>query len=95
MSGFCFGWCGLRQEIKELGKEVKNMSTKLSELAAAIVAVNNGLDKAKTEILAKIAELEDSLQDVEIPAEAQAAIDDLRVKAQALDDIVPDAPPPA
>ena len=67
---------------------------KLAELATALGAVNDKLEKAKTEILAKIAELQDALANVEVPADAQAALDTLVAKAQALDDIVPEVVPP-
>jgi len=68
---------------------------KLSELAATLVAVNDKLDKSKVEILAKIAELQAAIgADVDLPADAQAALDALTAKAQELDDIVLDAPAP-
>lgn len=65
---------------------------KLSELAAALTTVGDQVTKAKDEIVAKITALEASLSDVEIPAEAQTNLDALKALAQALDDIVPDAP---
>lgn len=65
--------------------------SKLSELAGLIEGVNTRLDKVKTEVQA----LRDSLGDVEIPASAQASLDKLAALAQAIDEINPDAAPPA
>lgn len=68
---------------------------KVSEIQAQLDAVGAQLTKAKDEILAKIAALEAALGDADVPAEAEAALEALKAQAQALDDIVPDAPPPA
>mgnify|MGYP001766201502 CR=1 FL=1 len=65
---------------------------KLSELAMQLSALAAQLDKAAGEIVAKIDDLETALADTEIPEEAATAIEELKAKAQALDDIVPDAP---
>ena len=62
---------------------------KLSELATAVTGIGEQLAKAQGEIVAKIAALEAALTDVEIPVDAQAAIDGLTVAASGLDDIVP------
>ena len=66
---------------------------KLNELATTLAALDAQLGKAKDEIVAKIAELQFALTDVEIPADAQAALDSLTSKVQALDDVVPDVVP--
>lgn len=66
---------------------------KLSELAVAVTGISDQLAKAQAEIVAKIGELESALSDVEIPADAQTAIDNLKTSAQGLDDIVPDVIP--
>ena len=63
--------------------------TKLSELATILNGIDTKLDKAKDEILAQIAALEAALTDVEIPTDAQTALDNLSNVAQSLDDIVP------
>jgi DNA repair exonuclease SbcCD ATPase subunit len=66
---------------------------RMSELGDALNAVSAQLDKAKTEIVTKIADLEAALATAgQIPADAQAVIDSLKAQAQALDDIVPDVP---
>jgi hypothetical protein len=65
----------------------------LNELATVLTGLATQLDKASAEILGKIAELETALLESEVPDEAAVLIEDLKAKAQALDDIVPDAPP--
>jgi hypothetical protein len=95
---FCFnpfcvimGWMHRRECIKKQSTEDMIMA-KLSELAVALAAVDAKLGKAQAEIAAQIAALQAALVDVEIPAEAQALLSAIAAKAQALDDIVPDAP---
>jgi hypothetical protein len=75
-------------EIKRIGGECR---MKLDEVAGVMQGISDQLAKAKTEILGKIADLEAALTNVELPADATTAIDALKVGAQALDDIVPDA----
>lgn len=100
LNPFCviMGWirkikCPKQQPTEEL------IMAKLSELASALVAINDRLGKAKAEIVAKIDELQSALvADIVLPTDAQAALDALTASAQALDDIVPDpapAPEPA
>lgn len=60
---------------------------KLSELNAALEAVNTQLEKVKTEVQT----LKDSLSNVDLPADAQASLDRLTGLAKAIDDINPDA----
>ena len=71
----------------------KEILMKVSELAVAVSQVSAQLTKAQSEILSKIDALETALIDVELPDEAVAALDGLKVGAQALDDIVPDVAP--
>lgn len=61
---------------------------KVSSLASTLNAIGDRLDKVKQEVQA----LKDSLSDVDIPAEAQAALDRLSAAAEALDALNPDAP---
>jgi hypothetical protein len=79
-------------EFRKINSKLEEMSMKISEVSALLVSVDAQLGKAKDEIVAKIAELQAALVNVDVPADAQAALDDLKVKAQALDDVVPDAP---
>jgi len=69
--------------------------TTVNEVAATLVSVSNELAKARGEILGKIDELTAALANVSLPPEAEAALTELAAQAQALDDIVPDAPMPA
>lgn len=64
----------------------------MSELGDALNTISTQLSKAKDEIVKRIVDLEAALANAPIPADAQAAIDALKAQAQALDDIVPDAP---
>ena len=73
--------------LDELGrKEERDMS----ELSDALAAVAAQLEKAKEEILSKIAALEGQIGT--IPPDAQANLDAVKAIAQALDDVVPDVP---
>lgn len=67
---------------------------KISELTAIVAGLNSQVLKAKQEVVDRIAALEAALADVEIPADAQAALDELKSSVQAVDDINPDVVPP-
>ncbi|WP_292918883.1 hypothetical protein [Nitrosomonas sp.] len=64
--------------------------TKVNDLAAKIEQVNAQLHKAKDEIINEVTVLKDSLQNVEVPAAAEDALNNLAAIAQALDDLNPD-----
>lgn len=64
---------------------------KLNELSAVVTALSGQVEKVKTEVLTRIADLEAALSDVTLPPEAEAAIEALRVGVQGLDDLNPDA----
>lgn len=70
-------------ELKGTVDELKAQALK------AFGEIRSKLDEQK----AKIDELLAQLGDVEIPADAQASIDELKALTQQLDDVVPDAPP--
>lgn len=72
----------------------KVMLMKLNELATQLSGLALQLDKATTEILTKIDDLEDALAATEIPEDALTALEALKVQARALDDVVPDVPAP-
>lgn len=74
-------------------KRLNAIMTKIVEVAELVTALVAQLDKAKSEILSKIEELQQQLSDVDLPHEAEAAIEDLKAAVQALDDVVPDQPP--
>lgn len=74
-------------------KEIEKLMATVAELKGQIDAISAQLDKASAEILAEIKTLEDKLANTTIPDDAQASIDSLKAKVQALDDINPDQPP--
>lgn len=69
----------------------EEIAMKLNELSAVVNALSVQVEKVKTEILARIDELDQALQDVTLPAEAEAALEALRAGIQGLDDLNPDA----
>lgn len=63
---------------------------KVSQLAGQLTALADKVDKVKTEVQA----LRDSLEDVDLPVDAQAALDRLSAAVQSVDDINPDGTGP-
>lgn len=78
--------------LKRLELLIGKVMTTVNELAAQLNQVNEQLNKAKVEIVAQVQALEGALQNVEIPAEAQDALNAIVATAQALDDLNPDQP---
>jgi len=74
--------------------ETRIMS-KLNELTGQLDSVTAQLLKSHAEIIARIGELSEALNDIELPEGAVTALNDLKLIAQALDDINPDVPSPA
>jgi hypothetical protein len=74
-----------RQELL-LGK----IMTTVNELATKLEAINTQLAKASQEIVAQVLALQLALADVTLTPEAEAALDNLAVVAQSLDDLNPD-----
>lgn len=70
----------------------KHIMRTLNELESALGGIEGKLDKAKTEIVGEITKLREALANTTLPAGAEAALARLETAAQALDDIVPDAP---
>lgn len=85
-------WCWVSRFLPstkhDIQKNRKIIIMKLNELANAIATVNTTLEKVATEIQA----LKDSLTNVDLPADAQAALDKLVATASALDALNDDAP---
>jgi uncharacterized coiled-coil DUF342 family protein len=73
-----------------LAQLLENIMTKVSEVAALI----NDLRGKVTKIHQEVQTLKDSLNDVDLPPEAQAALDNLSASLSALDELNPDAPTP-
>ena len=67
----------------------EDLMMKLSEITAQLTEIDAKLTEASDEIVAKIADLEALIADADIPAEAADLIADIRTKAGALADIVP------
>lgn len=68
--------------------------TTQTQLAEQLAALAAQADKARAEVVARIAALEEALANSgEVSPEVMAAFDALKVAVQATDDIVPDAPP--
>jgi hypothetical protein len=74
------------------GEPLESIMTRLDELAAQQTDILNKLNEGHAEILDKITDLEDQLLNIELPADAEATLELLKEKAQALADIVPGSP---
>lgn len=67
---------------------------KLYELATTLNDLSVQLNKATGEIIDKITSLENALVDTDLPEDVAMLLGELKTQVKALDDIVPDAPPP-
>lgn len=73
----------------------ENVMASQAELAANLTALKDQVVKSRTEVLKKIADLEEALANGGgTTPEVDAALAALRAEVQASDDIVPDAPTP-
>jgi hypothetical protein len=80
----------------------KEILMKLSDILQQNESIKSQLNKAEVEIVKRVADLQaaidkltQQLADVELTPEQAASFDELKVAAQALDDINPDDVPPA
>lgn len=73
-----------------INRKLETIMAKLTELAGRLTAIETVLNKVKTEVEA----LRAALGDVELPAEAEAALGRLETIAKTIDDLNPDAPTP-
>lgn len=81
--------------IHELLKEIRMNQT---EMAAALNKLGDQLTKVggeTTQLLADIAALKTQIANADVTPDLQAAFDKVAAQAQKVDDMVPDAPPPA
>lgn len=70
------------------------MAENQEQLAAELVALKEQNEKAKAEIVAKIAALEEAVNNAgTLTPEVQTALGDLKTSVQGTDDIVPDEAP--
>ena len=77
----------------ELLSNQRKIMTTQAELAAQLTALKTQNDKARAEVLAKIAELEAALAgQSNVTPEVETAFAALKASVQTDDDIVPDAP---
>lgn len=76
--------------VRDLQETENRIMAKLSELGGKLAAIETTLNKVKDEV----ENLRDQLGDVELPAEAEAALGRLEALSKTIDDINPDAPPP-
>ncbi len=84
---------GLQKLLKELMAKISTLEGSLGEVKAKVTKAFGEIRAKIDEQSAKIEELTKALEDGEIPAGAQTALDELNAITQQLDDIVPDAPP--
>lgn len=87
-------WDNILSRLEAILQKEEVIMTQVNEVAGVLNAVEAQLEKAKAEITGKIDSLVAALTNVELPAEAQTALEALKTTAQSLDDIVPDVPAP-
>lgn len=84
----------LDANLKQIKQKLDTIMATQQELAQQLRDVIAQNEKARVEILGKIADLEDALANSgNTTPEVDAALADLKASVQADDDIVPDAPP--
>lgn len=84
-AGLRLAWLRLVPATKQ---DVQIILMKVSEVAPVLIKLSTQVDKISTEIAA----LKASLSDVDLPPEAQTALDNLTTHVQAADDLIPDNP---
>jgi uncharacterized phage infection (PIP) family protein YhgE len=88
-----FGWERLSDTNKRHNELKELMAKTAEEIAAEIRAAGQQTRKGIDEVLAKIKSLEDIINAGGDLSAIEAAVAELKVTTQALDDIVPDAAP--
>lgn len=78
--------------LRRIEEAEKTILMKATELEGQLNTLKAQVDKSKTEVLKRIADLEDALVNTDLPASAVTALDALKASVQAVDDINPDAP---
>lgn len=82
--------CNRRYE--RIMQQLKTIEMKTDEEIKLLEDLKDQLTKANQEIQDKIALLQDEIDNADVPQGVTDALDNLKVAAQSLDDIVPDAP---
>jgi vacuolar-type H+-ATPase subunit E/Vma4 len=72
---------------------LEKIMTTIADLPQLLGDLRDELAKAKEEIIKKISDLEDALEHLSLPPEAETALAAVKAAADALDAIVPDTPP--
>jgi len=84
----------IKQSLNSIFNILKQIQMEQSELAQQLTALKEQADKAKAEIVAKLADLEAALEAADdVTPEVQAAFDALKTSVQGIDDLNPDAEP--
>lgn len=79
--------------LKTIITALLRLESMMGAVSEALAGVSDQLAKAKTEIVGRITDLETQLANGgPLSPEDQAAIDAVKSAAQALDDVIPDAP---
>jgi chromosome segregation ATPase len=96
MSFWKFFLCGRLDAIEKSLLDLKGTLTmNQQELAQALDDIKAQADKAKDEIVAQVASLEDAITAAgNVTPEVQTALDALKGSVQSLDDLNPDTPAP-
>jgi len=77
-----------RHCVPATNKDIHQILMKLTDLAATLTALDTEVQKIGTEVQA----LKNSLTNVDLPADAQTALDNLTTHLKAVDDLNPDIP---
>lgn len=83
------------QLLKELKTQNKNIMAKLSDIQVEYQNLKDAIAAEREQILAKIQELQDTINsgDGGTPEERAALLEDIKVQVQAVKDIIPDPAP--
>lgn len=97
---FGFDASELAAQLKSIAADITSLKEQImttqAELAADLDALKAQADKAKQEIIDKFAALEQAIADAGLVSDAvKTAMAGLKASIQGVDDLVPDAPPPA
>ena len=78
--------------LRRIEEAERKILMKTNELEGQLNTLKAQVDKSKTEVLKRIADLEGALANTDLPDAAVTALDALKASVQSVDDINPDAP---
>jgi len=81
----------LRHILPATKSDIDHIMSKANE---ALLEFKAQIAKVKEEVLNKLTELETQLADQDLPDDAKATLAEAKALVQAVDDRIPDAPPP-